>query len=185
GRGGRRVGEKGPGPAGWGAPGKDPAPPLGVGPERVLVHGGHVVRDDVEQHAEPCRAEVAERPLPAERRRDAGRVGDVIAVCRPRRGLERGREVQVADAELAQVRDELAGGVESEGGPELEPVGAAPLVVHRRRRTTVERASRGTSPRAGNTSPTAPSSACAVDSSSVQRRPKRGGGSVNTTGSWK
>ena len=51
-----------------------------VAPERALVAGEHVVRDDVEDHAEPGGRELAELLLPAELGRDVARVGDVVAV---------------------------------------------------------------------------------------------------------
>ena len=77
-----------------------------VAPEPALLARGHVIRDDVDDHLEPCPAERAQRVLAAEVLGDAGRVGDVVPVCRAAPGLEHGREVQVADAELAEVRDE-------------------------------------------------------------------------------
>ena len=83
--------------------------PERVAPERVLVRGGHVVRDDVEHDAEPGRAPPAERAelvLAPERLRDARRVDDVVAVRRALAGLERRREVEVRDAEVAQVGHE-------------------------------------------------------------------------------
>ena len=51
-----------------------------VAPERALVAREHVVRDDVEDDAEPGGRELAELLLPAELGRDVARVGDVVAV---------------------------------------------------------------------------------------------------------
>jgi hypothetical protein len=60
-----------------------------IGPERVLVARGHVVRDDVQHHAEPLPRERAQFLLPAERVRDTARVHDVVAVRRALSRLER------------------------------------------------------------------------------------------------
>ena len=57
-------------------------PQAGVAPERVLLARGHVVRDDVEDHAESGLAEPAELRLAAELLGDVGRVDDVVAVRR-------------------------------------------------------------------------------------------------------
>ena len=48
-----------------------------VAPERVLVADRHVVRNDVEDDAEPCTGELAERVLAAELVRD--RVGSTTS----------------------------------------------------------------------------------------------------------
>src|SRR5215216_5834961 len=63
-----------------------------------------------------------DEPLRDELVRDARRVDDVVAVCRARARLERGRQIEVADPEVAQVRDELLDLPEAEPGPELEAI---------------------------------------------------------------
>ena len=92
-------------------------------PPGVLVAGGHVVRDDVEDDGEPRGAEPPERLLAAALLGDAGRVDDVVAVRGAGARLERGREVEVADPERAQVRDELERVAEPEVLRQLEAVG--------------------------------------------------------------
>ena len=125
--------------------------PERVAPERVLVGRRHVVRNDVEHDPEPRRAEPTKLLFSAEILRDAGRVDDVVAVRRARPSLQRGRQVEVRDAEVAEVGDELARLPEAEAGPELEPVGGAQVSRHypTRRSTTSERPSTATTPRAG------------------------------------
>src|SRR6185503_19317397 len=92
--------EEAPVPPGRLVPVEVAPPELGIAPERVLVVGRHVVRDDVEQHAEA--------------------------------------------------------GAERERGRELETVDGAPVRAHCvLRSTTTDRPSTGTSPRAGNRSPSA------------------------------
>ena len=96
--------------------------PERVAPERVLVAGRHVVRDDVQDDAQTRGAERAELLLAAEVLGDRGRIDDVVPVRRAGACLERRREVEVRDAELAQVRHELPRLAESEPRPQLEPV---------------------------------------------------------------
>ena len=96
--------------------------PEGVAPEGVLVARRHVVRDDVEHDGQSRRAERTELLLAAEILRDARRIDDVVAVCRARARLERRREVEVRNAQVAQVRDELARLAEAEPRPQLEPI---------------------------------------------------------------
>ena len=129
-------------------------PPERIAPERVLVAGGHVVRDDVEQDAQPCflrrPAERPKRVLAAELLRDPRRVDHVVPVRRARTRLEGGREIEMRDAEIPEIRHEPASIVEAQLRPQLEPVRTA-VVGHQaiRRRTTSERLSTGTTPRAG------------------------------------
>jgi hypothetical protein len=100
-----------------------------VAPERALVDRRHVVRDDVEDHAEPCAGELAELLLTAERLGDLPRVDHVVPVLRPLARAERRREIEVRDPEVAQVRNELPGGREAELGRQLQAVGR-PEVRH-------------------------------------------------------
>ena len=74
-----------------------------------------------------CAASASARSRPRRRaRRRPGRVDDVVAVGRAGRACRRG-QVQVGDAEVAQVRDQRAGGVEAEGRVQLQAVGGAEL----------------------------------------------------------
>ena len=100
-----------------------------VAPERVLVDRRHVVRDDVEDHAEAGGGERAELVLAAERLGDVARVDDVVAVLRALARLQRRREVEVRDAELAQVRHELARLREAEVRRQLQAVGRAKVTL--------------------------------------------------------
>lgn len=88
-----------------------------------------MIRNDVEQHAEPGfprrPAERPERVLAAEIVRDPGRIDDVAAVGRTRARLQRGREIEVRDAEVTQIRDQPTRFAEAEPRPEPEPVRAA------------------------------------------------------------
>ena len=66
-------------------------PQLRVAPEAVLLVGGHVVRDAVEHDAEPgAVARSRNASLAAEVLREPRWIGDVVAVRRPRAGLQRG-----------------------------------------------------------------------------------------------
>jgi hypothetical protein len=83
-----------------------------LGPVAVGVVDRHVVRDDVEDHAQPRLVsggdERAELGLTAELLGDGGGVDHVVAVRRARPRLEGRRQVEVRDAEVGQVRHELA-----------------------------------------------------------------------------
>ena len=105
---------------------------LGTGerlaPERVLLFARrHVVGHDVEDHPEAGPAESPELLLAAELLRQPCRVDDVVAVRRARARLQRGSEVQMAGAEVAQVRNELSCACEVEVREQLKPVRAAEL----------------------------------------------------------
>ncbi len=103
--------------------------PLGVAPVRVRVVGRHVVRDDVEHDPEARVArrgrERAQAGLAAQRVGDPGRVDHVVAVRRALARGERRGQVQVRDAEVAQVGHERLGARERQVRPELQPVGRA------------------------------------------------------------
>ena len=83
-------------------------PALGVGPVRVRVVRRHVVRDDVQHDARgPPRAPPRRAPGSRPRRRARPRSASGRHVVAVRRALARGerrREVEVGDAEVAQVR---------------------------------------------------------------------------------
>jgi hypothetical protein len=96
-----------------------------VGPPAVLVAGAHVVGDDVEDQSEPLGREGAQPVLAAERLGDPRRVDDVVAVRRARPRLQRRREVEVADPQVAQVGHERADVVETQVRAELQAVRGA------------------------------------------------------------
>ena len=100
-----------------------------VGPERVGVVSGHVVGHEIEHDPQPRgvrgRGQLPEGLLAAEIRRDPRRVHDVVAVGRAGPRLQRGGQVEVTDAEIAQIGDALARGREAEVGGELQAVGGA------------------------------------------------------------
>ena len=77
--------------------------PERVAPERVLVRRRHVVGDDVQHDSEPRvargRRERAQLLLAAEVLRDTRRIDHVVAVRRAVPRLERGREIEMRDAE--------------------------------------------------------------------------------------
>src|SRR5262249_53354525 len=143
----------------------------------LLLARGHVVRDDVDDDVEARLAERTETRLAAEVFRDAPRVDDVVAVRRAATRLQDRREVEVADAELAQVRNELTRRGEAALRRQLQPVGRD----HSLRYTQRARDSSVTSSRADRRSY---SSRSEVVSSSCQRMPNRRGGSVKTASSW-
>gem|GEM_PF-5229101 len=94
--------------------------------EHLVVAGhGHVVGHDVQNEAEAelpgSLGQFLEGLAPAQLRAHLGVIADVVAVERagPGRG-DRG-EIQVGDAELLQVGQNLAAGGEAEAGMELEP----------------------------------------------------------------
>src|SRR5205807_294231 len=114
-------------------------------------------------------------------------VDHIVAMRRPRAGLEGGRQIQMRDAEVAQVRDERTGGGEAERRGQLQAVGRAELGGGRahatRFRTTTDLAVTLTSVRAPWRSLPASASGSAVESSSAHCAPKRRRGSVNTRSS--
>ena len=61
--------------------------------------------------------------LAAELVRHAGWIDDVVTVARAGASLQRRRQVQMRDPEVAQVRDQVTGGSEIKRGVELQAVG--------------------------------------------------------------
>ncbi len=105
------------------------APQLRIGPEPVGLVGGHVVGNDVENQTHSRfvggRGQPAQLGLAAEIRGHPGGIDHVIAVRGPGSGLQRWRQVQVRDAQVAQIGDQLPRGGEAEIRRELKPVGGA------------------------------------------------------------
>ncbi len=139
--------EEAPVPPGLRIDVEEPRAQLRIGPVAVRLVGRHVVRDDVEDHAEPGLRELPELLLAAQLLGDPARVGHVVAVRGARPRLKAGRQVEVADAELREVGHEGARGGEVELRAELEPVGGPQLGHVSRRSTTSERPGRRTSSR--------------------------------------
>ena len=150
---------------------------LRVAPERVLVNGRHVVRDDVEDDPEAGSRELPKPPLAAERLGDVPGVDDVVAVLRALPRLEDGREIQVRDAEVPQIGDELSRRGEPELGRQLKAVGGP----HTRRNSAIERDSTTTSPPGTGRS----HAQFPVARTSSQCVPKRRAGSRNVISSKK
>jgi hypothetical protein len=105
---------------------EEAVPQRRVGPVAVRVVGRHVVGHDVEDQPDADAArgggQRVELALAAELVRELAGIDDVVAVRGARPRLERRRQVQVADAEIAQVRQQLARLREPHGAAELEPV---------------------------------------------------------------
>jgi hypothetical protein len=114
--------EEAPVPAVGGVVVEDLRPALLVGPPAVLVAGAHVVRDDVQHDPQPLGGELAQARLASEQVRDARRVDDVVPVRRTAARLQRGRQVEVRDPQVAQVGHELAHRREVELRRQLQPV---------------------------------------------------------------
>src|SRR5262249_37787416 len=110
-------------------------------------------------------------------------VHDVVAVRRARARLEGRRQVDVRDAEVAQVGDERARRGEAEVARQLQPVGRARL-GHPRRSSTIDRETRSGAPPASSSTEPGSSSERAVSSTSVQRSPNAASGSVKSQSSW-
>ena len=102
---------------------EEAAAELGVAPERVLLLvRGHVVWHDIEDDVE---AGLAERPQlggTAQLLRDVPRVDDVVAVVRAAACLQNRGEIQMADSEVAEVRDERAGVGKRQRRPQLQAI---------------------------------------------------------------
>ena len=101
------------------------------GPQRQVVPCGsghrHVVGHDVQDQAHSRLVDIGgetfEPGSSAHGLADAGVVDYVVAVRRPRSGGQHGGEVDIGDAEIAQVGHQAAGVVESERTAHLESVG--------------------------------------------------------------
>src|SRR5205807_2898863 len=98
--------------------------------------------------------------------------------------LEGRRQVQVRDAEVGQVRNELARLAEAEVLVEHQAVGRPEIGHFARLSSMIERAITGTSVRAGATSSPGSADGSALVRTSSQLAPKRRVGSVKVTSSW-
>ena len=145
-----------------------------VGPVAVRLVGRHVVGDDVEHdpHAGVARRrrQRAELVLSAERLGEPARVDHVVAVRRARARLERRRQIEVRDPEVAQVRDQLPRRGEAEIGGQLQAVGRPQL--GRRSADPLEHdesSARSPAPRCGRRSVALPASALGVGGRELER----------------
>src|ERR1019366_4250052 len=77
-------------------------------PPRIVLGCRHVIRNDVEEYLEfvgACRIdETRPRSLAPQIAADSAGIGDVIAVLASRHRLQAWRQVNVADAEVGEVR---------------------------------------------------------------------------------
>ena len=189
---------------------EEPAPDvedLRIRPVRVLVDARHVVRHDVENHVETRRAQAQEFRLTAELAANTGGIGHVVSVRRAAPRLERGRQVEVRDAQAAEIRHDGPSLAKAEFGRQLESVRRAELPQgmalravyvslmdvytsingcvdsrHARRSNSMARSAIVTPPRARMISSSV-FSGSAVERTRTQPRPKRRVGSVKVTGS--
>jgi hypothetical protein len=103
-----------------------PRPQRRIGPVAVRVVGRHVVGHHVEDQAQPVAlgggGQRVELALAAELLGEARGIDDVVAVRGPGARLEGRRQVQMAHAEVAQVRQQLARLREPHRPAELQPV---------------------------------------------------------------
>ena len=140
----------------------------------------HVVRHEVEHHVQACRAQGAQLRLAAELLGDGRRIDHVVAVRRALARLHRGRQVEVRDSELAEVRARAAAHLRSRdparAGAGRWPSPRTAKQHDRERRDLDLTAGRPLVLALGR-------SGSAVESSSFQREPKRRGGSTKSTGS--
>lgn len=99
-------------------------------PAVAAARNRHVIRHDVDNHRHALGAhrggQAVEPIVAAQGGRHALGVHRVVAVGRALGGLEDRRQVEVADAELREVRHHGDGVVERERGAQLQPVGRAP-----------------------------------------------------------
>ena len=100
--------EEAPVPAVGGVVVEDPRALALVGPPAVLVGDAHVVGHDVEDDPQALGGAARAGPPRRRARRTRGWVDDVVAVRRAGARLQRRRQVQVRDPEVAQVGHERA-----------------------------------------------------------------------------
>jgi hypothetical protein len=100
-------------------------PPLPI----LLARDVHVIRHDVQHQphvvAAQRRGEAGERGRATELVADAAVIDDVVAVRRARRRLKDRARVEVAHAELGQVRDDGGRVIQREPGVELDAIRGA------------------------------------------------------------
>ena len=97
----------------------------------LSVEAAMMVGHDVEHEAQAVPAQRlgqrAERRLAAQLGVELVGVGDIVAVGRALPRAERGREIEVADAELGEIGHQRLGLLEGHAGAQLEPVGGGEL----------------------------------------------------------
>jgi hypothetical protein len=101
-----------------------------IPPPAVAAAGdGHVVGDDIKDNAQTCACSGSYQPapcrFPSQLGAHSGVIDDVIAMRRARCGLQEGREVEMADAQVLQIRYDGRSPVQTQIRPQLEPVGAS------------------------------------------------------------
>ncbi len=125
------------------------APLDDVPPPWVLQRRRHVVGHDVEDEPEPGAAKCGRKPVealaPAKRRIDLIVVDDVIAMSGAGRGGEDRRCVEMADAEIAQMRHDRDRRVEIRPVTELQAIGRRGQFPHLGRSSRIAAATARTS----------------------------------------
>ena len=107
-------------------------------PPRVLRTGSHVIRDDIEKKSElPTLQFIMQRVeiiLGSKLRIQRVRINDVVSVTAALARFQNRRRVDVADAELREVWDDLSRVGKGEAGVELDAVRRSRHAVHAFRR---------------------------------------------------
>ena len=103
-------------------------------PPCVVLRRGHVIRDDVEKKAETaCRGFLVQRReifFAAQLRIQGHRVDDIVAMRTPLARLQDRRQVEIADAQLREIRHDALRTGKREAGVELQAVRGAGDAVH-------------------------------------------------------
>ena len=103
-------------------------------PPCVLVARGHVIGNDVEEQAESAlrgflmkRGEII---LRAQLRIERHRIDDVVAVRAPLARFQNWRQIEIANSQLGEIRDNTTRVGEGEAGVQLQAVRGAGNAVH-------------------------------------------------------
>src|SRR5882757_910244 len=103
-------------------------------PPRVVLRGGHVIGDDVEQNSKAqgarSRHETGPRRLTAEIVADLRGVYDIVAMLTAWNRLQARRQVHMADSQFAQIVQHPVCRAQGKSGVQLQPIGRNPSTAH-------------------------------------------------------
>ncbi len=98
-----------------------------ITPPGIFQRGGHVVRHNIKDQTQPGRLQGADQPLKTGPASDGGvnlvSIGDVITVRRIPGGSKYWRSIQMADAELLQIRHQTGGTIKGHAVTKLNTPG--------------------------------------------------------------
>ena len=103
-------------------------------PPGIVLRRGHVIRHDVQEDSQAMRARAVHETGPcglaAAVLADPRGIRDIVSMLAAGNCLQAGREVNMADSQIGQVRQHLLCLRQGEAGMQLQPIARNPFTAH-------------------------------------------------------